>query len=84
MITTPLTEYADMKLRELCKTVGESIHSINDLHDTVMAQVERPLIYNVLRAVRWNQVHASQVLGINRNTLRKKVKLYNIHKGEFQ
>lgn len=44
-----------------------------DLYDKIMSQVEKPLLENVLRYVRGNQVRAAAILGINRNTLRKKI-----------
>ncbi len=43
------------------------------LHFRVMEQVERPLLRATLAAVRGNQLKAARVLGINRNTLRKKL-----------
>ncbi len=43
------------------------------LYDRVIAQVERPLIVAALAAVRGNQLRAADLLGINRNTLRKKL-----------
>jgi two-component system nitrogen regulation response regulator GlnG len=44
----------------------------------VISQVEKPLIEHVLRYVRGNQVRAASILGINRNTLRKKIQALNI------
>lgn len=44
-----------------------------ELHSKIMSQVEKPLLEHVLRYVRGNQVRAAAVLGINRNTLRKKI-----------
>jgi two-component system nitrogen regulation response regulator GlnG len=44
------------------------------LYDRVLAEVERPLLSMTLAATRGNQVKAAQVLGINRNTLRKKIR----------
>ncbi len=44
-----------------------------DIYDRVLEQVERPLIRYVLEKTRGNQVRAADILGINRNTLRKKV-----------
>ncbi len=46
---------------------------VENLHSVVMARVERPLIELTLQASRGNQVRAAQRLGINRNTLRKKI-----------
>lgn len=43
------------------------------LYDRVMQEVERPLLQETLRAVMGNQKKAAEVLGINRNTLRKKL-----------
>ncbi|UAK22832.1 nitrogen regulation protein NR(I) [Sphingomonas nostoxanthinifaciens] len=43
------------------------------LYDRVLAEVERPLFRLTLAAVRGNQLKAAQILGINRNTLRKKL-----------
>jgi two-component system nitrogen regulation response regulator GlnG len=43
------------------------------LYDRVLEQVERPLITMTLGATRGNQVRAAEILGLNRNTLRKKI-----------
>jgi Fis family transcriptional regulator len=40
--------------------------------------VEKPLIESVLHRVRGNQSHAAAMLGINRNTLRKKMRVHGI------
>ena len=44
-----------------------------DLHAVVISQVEKPLIELVLDHTRGNQLKAAEILGINRNTLRKKM-----------
>ena len=46
----------------------------NGLYDRVLREVERPLIELSLEATRGNQVRAADLLGINRNTLRKKIR----------
>ena len=45
-----------------------------DIYDQVIAEVERPLIRMTLAATRGNQIKAAAMLGLNRNTLRKKIK----------
>ena len=44
------------------------------LHTRIMREVERPLIQTTLEATRGNQLKAAELLGLNRNTLRKKIK----------
>jgi two-component system nitrogen regulation response regulator GlnG len=48
------------------------------LHDRVLQEVERPLITLSLAATRGNQIRAAQLLGLNRNTLRKKIRELDI------
>ncbi len=45
----------------------------SDLYDSVIALVERPLIISALSETNYNQLKAAELLGINRNTLRKKI-----------
>ena len=48
------------------------------LYDRVLREVERPLILLTLSATRGNQIKAAQLLGLNRNTLRKKIRELDI------
>jgi two-component system nitrogen regulation response regulator GlnG len=48
------------------------------VYDRVLAEVERPLIQLTLSATRGNQIRAAQILGLNRNTLRKKIRELDI------
>ena len=43
------------------------------LYDRVLAEIERPLIIATLEQTAGNQIKAAQILGVNRNTLRKKI-----------
>ena len=49
-----------------------------NLYDVVIEQVECPLIIQTLKITQGNQIKAAEILGINRNTIRKKIKLFNI------
>ena len=48
------------------------------VYDMVINCVEKPLLESVLHRVRGNQSHAATMLGINRNTLRKKLRVHGI------
>ncbi len=51
---------------------------VTDLHQMVMSEVEAPLIEAVMRYTGNNQSKASIMLGLNRGTLRTKLKLYDL------
>ncbi len=53
---------------------------ISNLHELVIQQVEKPLIEFVLKKHHYNQTQTAQTLGINRNTLRKKMQQYQLIK----
>lgn len=57
---------------------GMEIEELDDLYATVIRQVEKPLLELALQQVRGNQVKAAKILGINRNTLRKKISTLGI------
>jgi Fis family transcriptional regulator len=54
---------------------GEKPHAI---HEMVMRSVEKPLIEMLMRQADGNQTRAAELLVINRNTLRNKIKQYKI------
>jgi len=56
---------------------------VGGLYQTVINEVERPLLAVTLKAVSGNQKKASEVLGINRNTLRKKIQELGMDPKEF-
>ncbi|WP_419729491.1 nitrogen regulation protein NR(I) [Lichenicola sp.] len=47
---------------------------MRDIYDRVIAEVERPLIQMTLASTKGNQIKAAAMLGLNRNTLRKKIR----------
>lgn len=54
-------------------------HPAGDLYKMVMEEVEEPLFRSVLEHTAGNQSKAAELLGINRGTLRKKLKQYGLH-----
>jgi len=72
----------------LSKTVEQRLSSYFSAHDgglpaaglyqRVLREVERPLITLTLQATNGNQIKAAEILGLNRNTLRKKIRDLNI------
>lgn len=53
-------------------------HEVDGVYDMVLGQVEHAMLESVMNYTRGNQTRASEVLGINRSTLRKKLKQYNL------
>lgn len=51
---------------------------VTDVYDMVLAEVEAPMLEIVMKHTRHNQTKAAQVLGLNRGTLRKKLKQYGL------
>ncbi len=73
-----LEKLVKSKLEVLFSQQQEAQVDLNGLYDIVMEQVERPLLELALRAFNGNQVKTAQMLGINRNTLKKKIDIYKI------
>ncbi|ABD80069.1 DNA-binding transcriptional regulator Fis [Saccharophagus degradans] len=51
---------------------------VSDVYEMVLAEVEAPMLEVVMKYTRHNQTKAAQVLGLNRGTLRKKLKQYGL------
>lgn len=73
--------------KPLCKhtedALGQYFATLNgdrpgDLYELVMGEVERPLFKAVMEYTDGNQSQAAGILGINRGTLRKKLKTYSL------
>jgi len=52
---------------------------VTGVYDMVIEEMEKPLLEIVMRHAKSNQCKAAEILGINRNTLRKKLKQYKLH-----
>ena len=53
---------------------------VSDVYEMVLHEVEKPLLEIVMKHAKSNQCKAAEILGINRNTLRKKLKLHKLDK----
>ena len=74
-----LPDYDNLSLEEIIRHKLEDYFQrtqgvdVDNLYSLVVERVERPLIELTLKKTRGNQIRAAQILGINRNTLRKKI-----------
>jgi two-component system nitrogen regulation response regulator GlnG len=68
-----LSATVERHLREYFNSHGDGLPPPG-VYDRVLREVERPLISLALEATRGNQIKAAQILGLNRNTLRKKIR----------
>lgn len=67
-----LKDFIEKRLQECIKKMKAS--EVTNLHSMLMKEFETPLISMVLNETNWNQSKAADILGLNRNTLRKKIK----------
>lgn len=73
-----IKDFLEEKLKRYLKDMAK-ITNLN-LYDTVLSEVEKALISIVLKEANGNQLKTARLLGINRNTLRTKIKEYKIKK----
>ncbi|MCF7981213.1 MAG: DNA-binding transcriptional regulator Fis [Pseudomonadales bacterium] len=82
---------AENKINGQSKTLRQSVHSslsdffvhldgqpITNLYEMVLTEIEAPLLDVVMKHAKDNQTKASEILGLNRGTLRKKLKQYDL------
>ena len=84
----PMSIMATVSGGNLSQTVRNHLDQYFDYHDDgmpppglyqrILREIERPLIQKVLQVMNGNQVKAAEMLGLNRNTLRKKIKELDI------
>lgn len=77
--STPATSLRDT----VSATVKQYLQELDgqlssDVYQMVLAEVEAPLLEEIMAYTRNNQTKASTMLGLNRGTLRKKLKQYNL------
>ena len=69
-----LESIVELKISRFLDQIGS--YYPENLHSTIIHKAEKPLLNQILKRTGGNQVHAAKILGINRNTLRKKMKMY--------
>ncbi len=72
-ISGSLDQLMDRFMERYFQELGQDLPSAG-LYTRIIEQIEIPLLTHMLSAVNGNQVKAAEILGINRNTLRKKIK----------
>lgn len=72
----PLREAVDTAIRRYFTHLDGG--TVTDLYAMVLAEVEAPLLASVLDYTQGNQTRAAEVLGLNRGTLRKKLKQHDL------
>ncbi|MCB1700193.1 MAG: DNA-binding transcriptional regulator Fis [Pseudomonadales bacterium] len=71
-----LREAVTLAVRHYLKDLDGQIST--DVYQMVLAEIEAPLLKEIMAYTRNNQTKASIMLGLNRGTLRKKLKQYNL------
>jgi Fis family transcriptional regulator len=71
-----LSDTVEQAVRAYFEAMGEE--DMTRLYKTVLEQVEPPLLRVVLQRTGGNRTHAARILGINRNTLLKKITYYQL------
>jgi Fis family transcriptional regulator len=72
----PLRQNVQLAIRRYLEDMGQS--QPDSLYRVLMAEVEPPLIEEVLRYTNGNQSQTAKILGMTRNTLRSKLIRYDI------
>lgn len=72
----PMEKIVMVKLQKVVEKLN--LDNLKGFYDIVIEEVEKPMFHLILEKVNWNQIRAARILGISRNTLRKKLKQYSI------
>jgi two-component system nitrogen regulation response regulator GlnG len=71
-----LSELLETRLKDFVRKMKET--NAHNLYNLLLEEFERPVLALVLKETRGNQIQAAQLLGMNRNTLRKKIQTLKI------
>ena len=75
-VHTFLEKWLDKSIKQYVGAMDEKNNG--HLHELIIGGIEKPLVEIVLKETNGNQTQAANILGINRNTLRKKIVEYEI------
>ncbi|WP_298610589.1 helix-turn-helix domain-containing protein [uncultured Thiothrix sp.] len=75
-LDSSLSETVSRTLQEYLDTLGD--HEASNIYRLVVDEVERPMLEIMMRYTHGNQSRAAQCMGINRATLRTKLKRHNL------
>lgn len=78
MASPPLFTHIENNVRQYFNEPGSQ--DSTDVYDLMLQQFERPLLTVIFELTKGNQTHMAQILGLNRGTLRKKLKRYDFIK----
>lgn len=75
-LDSSLSEMVHRTLQDYLDTLGD--HDASNIYRLVLDEVERPMLEVMMRYTHGNQSKAAQCMGINRATLRTKLKRHNL------
>jgi Fis family transcriptional regulator len=73
---SPLRTHAKTAIKNYLSQLNGN--DVDNMYDLVLSEIEAPMLEEVMQYTRGNQTRAANLLGINRGTLRKKLKKYGM------
>lgn len=74
---SPLRTQAKIAIKSYLSQLNGN--DVDNMYDLVLSEIEAPMLEEVMQYTRGNQTRAANLLGINRGTLRKKLKKYGMN-----
>jgi len=74
---SPLRTQAKIAIKNYLSQLNGN--DVDDMYELVLSEIEAPMLEEVMQYTRGNQTRAANLLGINRGTLRKKLKKYGMN-----
>ncbi|REL25318.1 DNA-binding transcriptional regulator Fis [Thalassotalea euphylliae] len=74
---SPLRTQAKIAIKNYLSQLNGN--DVDDMYELVLSEIEAPMLEEVMTYTRGNQTRAANLLGINRGTLRKKLKKYGMN-----